>query len=330
MSEKKRAAFWGVGKYAPEKILTNADLEKIVDTSDQWIVERTGKHERRIASPDQAASDLAVPAAEAALKAAGVSPADIELIVVATVTPDYFFPNTACMVQTRLGAGTAAAFDLSAGCTGFVYSCNVAAQFIENGYYERVLVIGVETLTKITDYADRNTCVLFGDGAGAAVLGPARRGGGVLAMHMKADGSLWGLIQMPGGGSRMPPSRESLDARAHFIKMEGRETFKNAVRSMCEAAEYVLAQAGYKSEDIDLLIPHQANQRIISAVGDRLKLSADKVLVNVEKYGNTSSASIPLALAEAVEQGRLKPGQLLLNVAFGSGLTWGAHLVRWE
>jgi 3-oxoacyl-[acyl-carrier-protein] synthase-3 len=329
-ADKPRASFWGVGKYAPEKILTNADFEKMVETSDQWIVERTGMRERHVAAPDQAASDLGLAASQAALAAAGVAPSDLELIIVATVTPDYLFPNTACIIQDKLGVKNAGAFDLSAGCTGFVYACNTAAQFIENGCYQRILVVGVDALTKITDYADRNTCILFGDGAGAAVMGPARKDGGILATHMKADGSLGALIHMPGGGSRMPATHESVDARAHFIKMEGRETFKNAVRSLCESAEYVLARAGYKSEDLDLLIPHQANLRIMTAVADRLKGPPEKTLVNIDKYGNTSSGTIPIAMAEAVDQGRLKPGHLLLNVAFGSGLTWGAHLVRWE
>lgn len=331
MSENKtRASFWGIGKYVPDKILTNADFEKMVETSDQWIVERTGMKERHIAAPEQAVSDLAFPAAQAALAAAGIAAADLELIIFATVTPDYFFPNTACILQEKLGAKNASGFDLSAGCTGFIYGVNTAVQFIENGCYRHILVIGAETLTKITDYSDRNTCVLFGDGAGAAVLGPARKDGGILATHMRADGSLWNFIHMPGGGSRMPVSHESIDARAHFIKMEGRETFKSAVRSMCESAEHVLAKTGFKGEDVDLLIPHQANLRIMTAVADRLKIPAEKVLVNIHKYGNTSAATIPMAMEEAVAEGRLRPGHLLLNVAFGSGLTWGAHLVRWE
>jgi 3-oxoacyl-[acyl-carrier-protein] synthase-3 len=325
----RRAAFLGVGHYAPPKVLTNADLEKIVDTSDEWIIERTGVRERHIVTADQAASDLAVPAAGRALERAGVAPEDIELIILGTVTPDYFFPSTACIVQDKIGAKNAGAFDMLAGCSAFIYGCNIAAQFIESGRYDRVLVIGVETLSKLMDMTDRSTCVLFGDGAGAAVLGATTGDGGILATHMKADGSLGYLLEMPGGGSRQPPTHESLDARMHYIKMAGREVFKNAVRSMCEAATYVLDQAGYAGEDVDLLVPHQANWRIMSAVADRLKIPHEKVFVNLDKYGNTSAASIPIALSEAVEQGRVKAGDLVLNVAFGAGFTWAAHLVKW-
>ncbi|HUV86367.1 MAG TPA: beta-ketoacyl-ACP synthase III [bacterium] len=326
----RRAAFLGVGRYAPEKVLTNFDLEKMVDTTDEWIIERTGIRERRIASDDQAASDLAVPAALNALEAAGVSPEELDLILLGTVTPDYFFPSTACVVQNKIGARNAAALDTSVGCSAFIYGCNIASQFIETGRYEHILVIGVETLSKLTDYTDRNTCVLFGDGAGAAVLGPARGDGGILATHMKADGSLGYLLEMPGGGSRQPPTHESLDAKLHYIKMAGREVFKNAVRSMVEAGQYVLDEAGYTGEDVDLLIPHQANWRIMSVVADKLKIPHEKVFVNLDKYGNTSAASIPIALSEAVEQGRVKAGDLVLNVAFGAGFTWAANLVRWE
>jgi len=326
----RRATFLGVGHYAPEKVLTNADFERIVDTTDEWIVERTGIRERRIATDDQAASDLATPAALAALERANVPPEEIDLVILGTVTPDYFFPSTACIVQDKIGAKNAGAFDMLAGCSAFIYSCNVAAQFIETGRYEKILVIGVETLSKLTDMTDRNTCVLFGDAAGAAVLGPAKGDGGVLATHMKADGSLGYLLEMPGGGSRQPPTHESLDARMHYIKMAGREVFKNAVRSMVEAGQYVLDAAGYTGEDVDLLIPHQANWRIMSAVADRFKIPYEKVFVNLDKYGNTSAASIPLALSEALEQGRVKAGDLVLNVAFGAGFTWAAHLVKWE
>ncbi len=325
-----RAAFLGVGRYAPEKVLTNSDFEKMVDTTDEWIIERTGIRERRIASEDQAASDLAIPAALNALEMAAVSPEELDLIILGTVTPDFFFPSTACIVQDKIGAKNAAALDTSVGCSAFIYDCNIASQFIENGRYERVLVIGVETLSKLTDYTDRNTCVLFGDGAGAAVLGPAKRDGGILATHMRADGSLGYLLEMPGGGSRQPPTHESLERRMHYIKMAGREVFKHAVRSMVEAGRYVLEEAGYKGEDVDLVIPHQANWRIMSSVADKLKIPHEKVFVNLDKYGNTSAASIPIALSEALEQGRVKAGDLVLNVAFGAGFTWAANLVRWE
>jgi len=324
-----RAAFLGVGHFAPEKVLTNFDLEKIVDTSDEWIVERTGVRERRIVTDEQAASDLAIPAAKKALEQAGTAPEEIDLVILGTVTPDYFFPSTACIVQDAIGAKNAAGFDMLAGCSAFIYSCNIASQFIENGRYGRVLVVGVETLTKLMDMTDRNTCVLFGDGAGAAVLGPAPGDAGILATHMKADGSLGYLLRMPGGGSRQPPTHESLDQRMHYIKMAGREVFKHAVRSMCESALYVLEAAGYKGEDVDLLVPHQANWRIMSAVADRLKIPHEKVFVNLDKYGNTSAASIPIALSEALEQGRVKSGDMVLNIAFGAGFTWAANLVRW-
>lgn len=329
-SKGRSAAFLGVGRYAPEKVLTNFDLEKIVDTTDEWIIERTGVRERHIVTDDQAASDLAVPAARNALEAAGVPPEELDLIILGTVTPDFFFPSTACIVQDKIGAKNAGAFDLSAGCSAFIYGCNIAAQFIATGRYENILVIGVETLSKLMDMTDRNTCVLFGDGAGAAVLGPAKGDGGILATYMKADGSLGYLLEMPGGGSRQPPTHESLDARLHYIKMAGREVFKHAVRSMVEAAQYVLGEAGYTGEDVDTLIPHQANWRIMSVVADKLGIPHEKVFVNLDKYGNTSAASIPIALSEAVEQGRVKAGDLVLNVAFGAGFTWAANLVRWE
>ncbi len=329
-AKRPRAAFLGVGHYAPDKVLTNFDLEKMVDTSDEWIIERTGVRERRIASGDQAASDLAIPAALKALEMAAVSPEELDLIILGTVTPDHFFPSTACIVQDKIGATNAAALDTSVGCSAFIYDCNIASQFIENGRYERILVIGVETLSKIMDLTDRNTCVLFGDGAGAAVLGPAKRDGGILATHMKADGSLGYLLEMPGGGSRQPPTHESLERRMHYIKMAGREVFKHAVRSMVEAGRYVLEGAGYEGEDVDILIPHQANWRIMSAVADKLEIPREKVFVNLDKYGNTSAASVPIALSEALERGRVKAGDLVLNVAFGAGFTWAANLVRWE
>ncbi len=329
-SERRQAGILGVGSFTPEKILTNADLEKIVNTSDEWIVERTGIHERHIAGEDEAASDLAVPAARAALEASATAPEALELIIVATVTADHLFPSTACVVQEQLGAANAGAFDISAGCSGFIYGCNIASGFIEAGKFNRVLVIGVETLSKIMDFTDRNTCVLFGDGAGAAVLGPAKPGGGILAGYMKADGSLGYLLEMPAGGSRTPATHESIDGRLHYIKMAGREVFKHAVRSMCDAARSVLAAAGHTGEDVDILVPHQANWRIMSVVADRLKIPREKVFVNLDKYGNTSAASIPIALTEAVAQGRIKSGSLVLNVAFGAGFTWAANLIRWE
>lgn len=330
MASETRASVKGIGHHVPDKVLDNAYFESIVETSNDWIIERTGIRERRQTRPEEASSDLAAPAAQKALADAGMAAEDVDLIICATVTPDFLFPSTACVIQDRIGAKNAAAFDLSAGCSGFLYSCNVGAQLIENGRYRNVLAIGVETLTKIVDFSDRNTCVLFGDGAGAAVLGPAAGPGGILATHMKADGSLGYLLQMPGGGSRHPATHETIDQHMHYIKMEGREVFKHAVRAMCESATYVLEKAGYRGSDVDVLVPHQANLRIMSAVADRLGIPESKVFVNLFNYGNTSACSIPLALSEARQEGKIQPGHLVLCVAFGAGFTWAATLMRWE
>jgi 3-oxoacyl-[acyl-carrier-protein] synthase-3 len=319
----------GVGKYVPDRVLTNQDLERMVDTSDEWIVTRTGIRERRIADPSQATSDLAYEAAVQALKAAGLTGEQIDLILVATVTPDTFFPSTACLLQDRLGARKAAAFDLSAACTGFIYGLSVATGFIKTGMYERVLVVGAECVSRITDYTDRNTCVLFGDGAGAVVLGEVPEGRGFRSFELGADGSGANLLQLRGGGSRLPPSERSVAERAHYLEMNGREVFKFAVRVMGAASEEALAKAGLGKEDIDLLIPHQANIRIIQSALERLNLPEDKCVVNLDRYGNVSSASIPIALAEAVEEGRVHEGDRLLLVGFGGGLTWGASVLIW-
>jgi len=319
----------GVGKYVPDRVLTNQDLERMVDTSDEWIVTRTGIRERRIADPSQATSDLAYEAAVQALKTAGLTGEQIDLILVATVTPDTFFPSTACLLQDRLGARKAAAFDLSAACTGFIYGLSVATGFIKTGMYERVLVVGAECVSRITDYTDRNTCVLFGDGAGAVVLGEVPEGRGFRSFELGADGSGANLLQLRGGGSRLPPSERSVAERAHYLEMNGREVFKFAVRVMGAASEEALAKAGLGKEDIDLLIPHQANIRIIQSALERLNLPEDKCVVNLDRYGNVSSASIPIALAEAVEEGRVHEGDRLLLVGFGGGLTWGASVLIW-
>lgn len=322
------AAITGVGCALPHRVLTNAQLEKMVDTDDQWIVQRTGIRERRIADENTATSDLSIAAAREALADAGVEPGDLDLIIVATVTPDHAFPATACLVQRGLGAWGAAAFDLEAACTGFIYGLSVADQFIRSGTYQKVLVIGAETLSKITDYTDRNTCVLFGDGAGAAVLEPAEQPG-LMAVELGADGRGADLLVQHAGGSRKPASAATVAAREHFIEMGGREVFKFAVRIMGEASEKVLAAAGRDPGDIGLLIPHQANLRIIESARKRLGIQESKVYVNLDRYGNMSAASIPVALAEASQQGRICAGDTLLLVGFGGGLTWGAALLNW-
>jgi len=319
----------GTGKYVPERILTNQELERMVDTNDEWIVTRTGIRERRIAAAEEATSDLAFHASERALAAAGIAAEDLDLIVVATITPDSAFPSTACLLQDKLGASKAAAFDLSAACSGFIYGLATASGMIASGMYRHVLVVGAECLSRITDYTDRNTCILFGDGAGAVVLGPVENGRGFRSFELGANGAGGDLLKVCGGGSRMPASAESVADKQHFIRMEGREVFKFAVRIMGNAAEEALRKAGLEKSDIDLLVPHQANIRIIESALHRLDLPEEKCMVNLDKYGNVSAASIPLALAEAVEENRLKEGDCLVLVGFGGGLTWGASVLVW-
>ena len=324
-----RARVIGTGSYAPPDVLTNRDLEKMVDTSDAWIRERTGIIERRIASKDTATSDLAVEAAKRALDSAGAGAEDVDLILVATVTSDMAFPGTACMVQDKLAARRAVAFDVSAACSGFIFSLSVADAYIKGGAYKNVLVIGAETLSKITDWTDRNTCVLFGDGAGAVLLGPDEGGRGVLSTHMHTDGSMGDLLHMPGGGSRFPASRWSVESRLHYIKMRGNETFKIAVRALEDVVMEAITHNGLKPSDIDIMVPHQANLRIIQATAKRLGIPMEKVVVTIHKYGNTSAASVPMALDEAVRDGRIKEGGLVLLEAFGGGLSWASALIRW-
>ncbi|GAC44364.1 3-oxoacyl-[acyl-carrier-protein] synthase III [Paenibacillus popilliae ATCC 14706] len=319
----------GTGKYVPERVLTNEDLEKMVDTSDEWIITRTGIKERRIAAEHEATSDLAYHAAQEALKAAGITAEQLDLIIVTTITPDMAFPSTACLLQERLGAKRAAAFDLSAACAGFIYGLANASNFIAMGTYQYALVVGAECLSRITDYTDRNTCILFGDGAGAAVLGPVPEGRGFQSFELGADGSGKNLLKLEGGGSRHPSSHQTVDDKLHYIYMNGREVFKFAVRVMGNAADEALKKAGKTKEDIDLLIPHQANTRIIQAAIERLNLPEEKCVINLPKYANTSAASIPLALAEAVEEGRVREGDTLLLVGFGGGLTWSASVIQW-
>jgi len=323
-----RSRILGTGSYVPDRVLTNADLERMVATSDTWIVERTGIRERRIAAAGQATSDLGLAAAERALAAANVPAVDVDMILVATCTPDAPLPSTACVIQDRLGAAKAAACDLSAACCGFVYALSVADAYVKSGM-RHVLVIGSEVMSSIIDWKDRGTCILFGDGAGAAVVGPSDGERGLLSTHLHSDGMLSELICVPGGGSRNPVSEKMLSEGLQYLKMKGNETFKVAVRSLEEVAREALEANGLSVKDVDLYIPHQANTRIIKAIADRLELPIEKVMLNIDRYGNTSAASIPLALDEAVRAGRVKPGQVILMEAFGGGLTWAAAVMRW-
>ena len=320
----------GTGACVPERVVTNADLEAQVDTSDQWIRTRTGIRERRVAPPDVRTSEICEVAARRALDAAGVAPEELDLILVGTATPDMPFPATACFLQQRLGVRGQMAFDLTAACSGFLYGLAVADSMVRAGAVRRALVVGAELLSRIVDWEDRSTSVLFGDGAGAVVVGLSEQEGrGVLAARMGADGANWGILNMPGGGTVHPASPASLDQRLHFIKMQGNEVFKVAVRALQEMAEAVLAQAGLGGQDVDLFIPHQANRRIIDAVAKRLQVAEDKVFINVDRYGNTSAASIPIALDEAVRGGRVRDGDVVLLDAFGGGVTYGVVLLRW-
>lgn len=325
----KRIKIVGTGFYVPDKILTNQDLEKMVDTSDEWIVTRTGIRERHIASEEQATSDLAAEAARRALQDAGLAAEEVDLILVATSTPDTIFPSTACRVQHSLGADHVPAFDLSAGCTGFLYGMIVAEGLILNGPARRVLLIGAELLTKITNWEDRSTCVLFGDGAGAVILEESQDDSGMLSAYWGADGSLGELLILPGGGTRIPASHDSVDQKLHYLQMKGNEVFKHAVKRMGEAAVEALKIAGLKKKDVDFLVPHQANIRIIDATGQRLKLPPERVYTNIQRYGNISVASIPVAIHELKESGQLKKGDILVFVAFGAGFTWAAVVYRW-
>ena len=320
----------GTGSYAPEQVVTNHELARRVDTTDEWIVSRTGMKERHIAGPEQATSDLAAEAARRALKAAGVEAASVDLLIVATITPDLPFPNTACLVQAKIGAKRAACFSIEAACSGFLYAMETARHFIATGAAETAVVIGAEKMSAILDWEDRTTCVLFGDGAGAAVLRPCTGGRGILATSLGSDGSLSHLLMVPAGGSRLPASAETVAARQHYLKMSGREVFKHAVTHMTRAAEDALKRAGVKAQDIAWVIPHQANMRIIQAIADRFKVSQDRFIVNLETYGNTSAASVGIALDEAVRDRRIRKGDLLLFLVFGGGFTWGATVMEWN
>jgi len=325
----KRACIRSIGVYVPPKVMTNADFAKIVDTSDEWITQMTGIKERHFVDADTASSDLASAAAKSALEKAGVDPMDVDMVLVATATPDMFFPSTACLTQAKIGAKNAFAYDVSAGCSGFLYGLVVAQQFIAAGTVKTALVIGAETLTKFTDMTDRNTCVLFGDGAGAALVRAAAGQEGLVSYYLGSDGKLGDLLKLPAGGTRLPASHETVDARLHYIKMNGRQVYLHAVKAMSDSTLKVLERAGVKGTDLDLLFPHQANIRIIESVAERAGIPMDKVFGNIHKYGNTSAASIPIALWDAENQGRLKEGMLIGMVAFGAGFTWGAALMRW-
>jgi 3-oxoacyl-[acyl-carrier-protein] synthase-3 len=319
----------GVGSYVPSRIITNADLEEIVDTSDEWITSRTGIKARRVAGADEFTSDLASHAALRAMKKAGVKAEQIDLIIVATITPDMPFPSTACLVQKKIGAHRAAAFDIEAACSGFIYALEIGQQFIMSRTYNTVLVIGAEKLSSIVDWTDRNTCVLFGDGAGAAILQNRPNSHGLLTACMGADGNKADLLSMPGGGSRCPASTESVAAGLHYLRMDGKETFRNAVQAMITAAHESLRRCELDISQIKCIIPHQANRRIIDAVSERLGARPDQVFVNVDKYGNTSAASVAIALDEAVELRNIQRGDLILLIVFGAGLTWGAAVIEW-
>jgi 3-oxoacyl-[acyl-carrier-protein] synthase III len=325
----QRAGILGTGHSYPEGILTNADLAKIVETSDEWITTRTGIKQRRKAAPGEYTSLFAVRAARQAIERARLDPSDIDLLICATVTPDQILPSTGCIIQAELGAHSAAAMDVVAACSGFLYGVSLADSMIRTGQVRHAVVVGAEILTQYVDYTDRQTCVLFGDGAGAAVLGPVDGNHGILASKIKSDGRYEEQLFSPGGGTRRKPTAETLASGDHYFKMKGNELFKVAVRSMTEISRDVLEKAGKKSDEISLFIPHQANQRITEAVADRLNVDMSNVYSNIAVHGNTSSASIPIALDECVEQGRIKEGDLVLMASFGGGVTWGAVLMRW-
>jgi len=324
-----RAKIIATGSYVPKHVLTNFDLEKMVDTSDEWIRERSGIRERRIADEKEAASDLACEAAKAAFKRADIKPKDIELIIVATVTGDMPTPATACHLQHKLGIKKAAAFDVNAACSGFLYGLSITDSFIKSGAYKKILIVGAEVLSRVTDWEDRTTCVLFGDGAGAVILKATDEDRGIVSTHIRSNGALWELLNMPGGGSRNPASKESLKKKMHYLRMKGNETFKIAVRTLENLVARTLEENKLKPSQLSLLIPHQANLRIIQATAERLNIPMEKVFVNIDKYGNTSAASIPIALDEAVRQGRVRDGDYVLLEAFGGGLTWASVLIKW-
>ena len=326
----KKIGIKGTGSCFPERVVPNSYFEKIVDTTDEWIVTRTGVQSRRMIEPGQALTDLATPASERALEMAGLSPKKLDIIIVGTSTADMVSPSAACILQHRLGAKNAVAFDINAACPGFIYGLGVAQKFMQDGSHRHALVVGGEIISNRIDYKDRATCVLFGDGAGAVILGHSngRRDGEILTTHLHSDGNLWGLLHVPGGGSRIPPSHQMLNEGLQYVKMQGNEVYKYAIRTMVEAARNTMESKGITSQQIDWFIPHQANMRIMEVVAKRLGIPLEKVIVTVHKYGNTSAASIPTALDEAVRSGKIRRGDLILVNSFGAGFTWGAALFR--
>lgn len=324
-----KAKIIATGSYAPEKRLTNLEIEKLIDTSDTWITQRTGIKERRIAALSQSASDLAYEASKKAIKRSNIKPSELDMIIVATVSGDMPMPATACILQKLLGAKKAVAFDINAACSGFIYGMSVADSFIKTNSYKKILIVGVEVLSKFLDWSDRTTCILFGDGAGAAIVVPSETDSGILSTHLYSDGFLWDFIYLPGGGSMYPASPDTLKNKLHFIKMKGNETFKVAVKTLENLVINTLERNGIEPSKLSLLIPHQANLRIIVATAKKLGIHMDKVFVNVDRYGNTSAASIPIALDEAIVSGRIKEGDYVMLEAFGAGLTWASALIKW-
>ncbi|MCC7212324.1 MAG: ketoacyl-ACP synthase III [Candidatus Brocadia sp.] len=329
MRQNQKASITGIGSYLPGKVLTNYDLEKMVDTSDDWIIQRTGIKERRIVENGQITSDLATQASLRAMEDAGVSPHDLDMIITSTITPDHIFPSTSCFIQQKLGATRASAFDILAACAGFIYALSIGQSFVNSGAMETVLVVGAECLSTITDYTDRTTCVLFGDGAGAVVIQKSSTKHEILSTSLAADGSQADVLIMPGGGAKIPASLESVQQRTHYIQFRGKEVFKLAINNITNLILETVKRNSLAIEDIDLIIPHQSNLRIIEATMEKLGLPMEKAFVNIDKYGNTSSASIPIAIDEARKEGRLSKGDLVMLVAFGSGLTWGSSIIQW-
>jgi len=329
MRQNQRASITGIGSYLPSKVLTNFDLEKMVDTSNDWIVQRTGIKERRIVENGVTTSDIATQASLRAMEDAGVSPKDLDMIITSTITPDHIFPSTSCYIQQKLGATRACAFDILAACAGFIYAMSIGQSFINSGAMKTVLVVGAECLSKITDYTDRTTCVLFGDGAGAVVIQRDPIKHEILSSHLAADGSEADVLIMPGGGARNPASLESVQQRLHYIQFKGKEVFKLAINNITNLILETTRENGLTLNDIDLIIPHQSNLRIIEATMEKLGLPMEKAFVNIDKYGNTSSASVPIAIDEARKEGRLRKGNIVMLVAFGGGLTWGSSVIRW-
>ena len=324
-----RSRIIATGSYAPPKVLTNFDLEKMVETTDEWIISRSGIRERRIVETNVSTSDLGTQAALRALNAAGLSPEDLDFIITGTNSPDMSFPCTGCFIQAKIGAKKAAAFDVSAGCTSFIHALSLADKFIKEDPSRKVMVLGAEIMSKVTDWTDRATCVLFGDGAGAIILVGEEGERGVLSTHLHSDGSLWELLYMPGGGSANPSSYETVDKRMHYIKMAGNQLFKVAVRALADVSQEALKFNGLKNEDIDIMIPHQANTRIVEAMAKMINFPMEKIFLNIDKYGNTSSATIPIAMDEAQREGKVKAGDLMLLCSFGTGVTWGSAVIRW-